>query len=198
MTGRPRILCISGSVRQASTNTALLQAIAAHCADLARFTFARIGDLPIFNADLEGDRTPEIVEQFARSVAEADGLLFAVPEYAHGIPGGLKNALDWLVSRPEFPDKPTMMVHASTRSDHARASLGEVLRTMSGRLVSDDGLSLHLMGKSEGELATLLASQETRQQMRSTVQMFVTEIERPELLGLRARLAECPLRSESD
>jgi NAD(P)H-dependent FMN reductase len=176
LTGRPRILCISGSVRQASTNTALLQAIAAHCADLAGFAFAPIGALPIFNPDLEGDRTPAAVEQFARSVADSDGLLFAVPEYAHGIPGGLKNALDWLVSRSEFPDKPMMMVHASARGFHARESLAEVLRTMSGRLVSEDGLSLHLMGKSGDEMASLLASEATRQQMRSTVRMFVTEI----------------------
>jgi NAD(P)H-dependent FMN reductase len=163
-------------MRIASTNTALLQAIATYCADLARFAFARIDDLPIFNADLEGDRTPAVVEQFARSVADADGLLFAVPEYAHGMPGGLKNALDWLVSRSEFPDKPMMMVHASTRGSHARASLAEVLRTMSGRLVSEDGLSLHLMGKSEEELAVLLASEEARKQMRDVVHMFVAEI----------------------
>ncbi|HEY1386420.1 MAG TPA: NADPH-dependent FMN reductase [Dongiaceae bacterium] len=183
MTDRPVILCISGSVRRASTNTALLQALAAHCADLAQFAFARIGDLPIFNPDLEGERTPPVVEQFARSVADSAGLLFAVPEYAHGIPGGLKNALDWLVSRSEFPDKPMMMVHASTRSEHARSSLAEVLRTMSGRLVSEDGLSLGLMGKSEEELAALLAAKETRAQMRAAVQTLLAEIDRSARTG---------------
>jgi NAD(P)H-dependent FMN reductase len=163
-------------VRTASTNTALLQAIATYCADLARFAFARIDDLPIFNADLEGDRTPAVVEQFAKSIGDADGLLFAVPEYAHGMPGGLKNALDWLVSRSEFPDKPMMMVHASTRGSHARVALAEVLRTMSARLISEDGLSLHLMGKTDEELAALLASEETRKQMRDMVHMLVSEI----------------------
>ena len=173
-----RILCISGSARRASTNGALLEAIAETCADLARFAFARIDDLPIFSPDLEGERTPPVVARFAQSVADADGLLFAVPEYAHGIPGGLKNALDWLVSRAEFPDKPMMMVHASNRGAHTKAALAEVLRTMSGRLISEDGLTLDLMGKSAEDLQAILASQETLAAMRRTIQAFVIEIRR--------------------
>ena len=168
------ILCISGSERPASTNAALLRAIAASCADLARFDFAAIGALPIFNPDLEGERSPAVVESFAATVALADALLFAVPEYAHGIPGGLKNALDWLVSRAEFPDKPMMMAHASARSEHARVALAEVLRTMSGRRVSEDGLTLHLMGKSAAELEVLFAAEETQRQMRAAIRALLT------------------------
>ena len=174
-----RILCISGSVRADSTNTWLLHAIAAHCSDLAEFAFARSDDLPIFNPDLEGDRTPPIVERFARSVGDADGLLLATPEYAHGVPGGLKNALDWLVSRAEFPDKPMMMVHASARGAHARASLAEILRTMSGRLVSEDGLTLDLMGKSAAELKAIFAATATRVEMRRALQAFLSQLNRP-------------------
>ncbi|HET6159872.1 MAG TPA: NADPH-dependent FMN reductase [Dongiaceae bacterium] len=178
MTSRPHLLCISGSVRQASTNTTLLRAIAAQCADLAHFSFAAIGALPIFNPDLEGERTPQIVQRFAASVAAADALLCAVPEYAHGIPGGLKNALDWLVSRAEFPDKPIVMVHANGRGEHVRPALAEVLRTMSGRVVSEDGLTLHLMGKSGDELQALLAA-DARADMRRMMQALLAEIARP-------------------
>lgn len=178
MAGIPRILCISGSVRRASTNSALLEAIAETCTGLAQFTFARIDDLPIFSPDLEGERTPAVVAHFARSVADADGLLFAVPEYAHGIPGGLKNALDWLVSRAEVPDKPMMMVHASNRGAHTKAALAEVLRTMSGRLVSEDDMTLDLMGKSAEDLQAILTSEATRRAMRRAIQAFVIEIGR--------------------
>jgi len=173
-----RILCISGSARADSTNTWLLHAIASHCSDLAEFAFARIDDLPIFSSDLEGDRTPPVVERFATSVGDADGLLFAVPEYAHGIPGGLKNGLDWLVSRAEFPDKPMMMVHASARGAYVRAALAEILRTMSGRLVSEDGLTLDLMGKSPAELKTIFAAAETQTEMRRALQAFLSQLNR--------------------
>ena len=172
---RPHILCISGSARTRSTNTILLRAIAAHCADLARFGEApRVDMLPVFSPDYEGDQTPAGVLTFARSVGEADGLLIAAPEYAHGIPGGLKNALDWLVSRSEFPDKPVMMVHASVRGAHAKAALAEVLRTMSARLISDDGFSLHLMGKSDEEMRVMLDA--ARADMRGMMERFVRMI----------------------
>lgn len=173
---RPHILCISGSTRTHSTNIILLRAIAAHCADLARFTEApRVDTLPIFSPDSEGDVTPPSVLAFARSVGEADGLLIAAPEYAHGIPGGLKNALDWLVSRSEFPEKPVMMVHASVRGAHAKAALAEVLRTMSARLISDNGFSVHLMGKGGEEMRALLEA--ARADMRNMMETFARAIE---------------------
>lgn len=172
---RPHILCISGSARTHSTNTILLRAIADASSDLARFTHApSVGTLPVFTPDLEGDLTPDSVLDFAQRVGAADGLLIAAPEYAHGIPGGLKNALDWLVSRAEFPEKPVMMVHASVRGSHARAALAEVLRTMSARLIAEDGFSLHLMGKSDDEVRALLDA--ARGDIRGTIQAFVRAI----------------------
>ena len=92
-----------------------------------------------------------------RSVAEADGLLVASPEYAHGIPGSFKNALDWLVGGPEFPDKPIAILHATTRGTHARAALAEVLRTMSGHLVDEATATVPLMGH-DVDAASIAAS----------------------------------------
>jgi NAD(P)H-dependent FMN reductase len=69
-------------------------------------------------------------------------LLIASPEYAHGVPGSLKNALDWLVGGPEFVDKPVAVINPSVHSRFAHAQLLETLRTMSGRVVDEASVTL--------------------------------------------------------
>lgn len=91
------LLGICGSLRKASMNRSLLVAIGeALPADASLTLFERLGELPIFNSDLED---PEPVVELKHAIAKADGVVIAVPEYNYSIPGGLKNALDW-VSRP--------------------------------------------------------------------------------------------------
>jgi chromate reductase len=91
------LLGICGSLRKASTNRSLLLAIGEVLpAGTSMTLFERLGELPIFNSDLED---PEPVVELKRAIASADGVVIAVPEYNYSIPGGLKNALDW-VSRP--------------------------------------------------------------------------------------------------
>ena len=107
--------------------------------------------MPIFNPDLEGETTPRAVSEFAAQIADADGLIISCPEYAHGIPGGLKNALDWLVSREEIPFKPVLLVHASHRGDYALAALSEVLKTMSVALMPGDILRIPLLRQDSRE-----------------------------------------------
>src|SRR5690606_31878921 len=102
---RMRIVCLCGSLRADSTNMRLLHAFRDHApADFRIDIVEGLGDLPIFNPDFEDTSHPR-VEALANAIGASDGLLIASPEYAHGIPGGLKNALDWLVSRFEIPDK---------------------------------------------------------------------------------------------
>jgi NAD(P)H-dependent FMN reductase len=90
------LLLISGSLQRASSNRALLK-VAARCAeDLATVNwYERLGDVPHFNSDLPDDL--ESVVDWRAAVRAADGVLIASPEYAHSLPGSLKNALDWLV-----------------------------------------------------------------------------------------------------
>lgn len=168
-----KLLGISGSLRRVSTNTALLRALAANApAGVTLDISDLLGELPIFNPDREGDLTPETVEAFGRSIREADGLVISCPEYAHGIPGGIKNALDWMVSRDEIPHKPALLVRASTRSDHALGALQEVLRTMSLRLKPDVGFAVHLLGKAAERMDEILSAPEARDGMRHTLEDF--------------------------
>ena len=92
------ILAICGSLRASSTNASLLEACRALAPVSLEIAFyAGLGQLPHFNPDLDGDTPPAAVLELRRRVAWADGLLICSPEYARGVPGTFKNALDWLV-----------------------------------------------------------------------------------------------------
>jgi chromate reductase, NAD(P)H dehydrogenase (quinone) len=111
-----RIAGISGSLRRASFSTALLKILAEKALPAIEIQVVTLGDIPLYNEDL--DRKPEVpaVAAFKRVIAESDGVLIATPEYNHGIPGVLENALDW-ASRPVFEScfrhKPVSIISSS-------------------------------------------------------------------------------------
>ncbi|WEZ82493.1 NAD(P)H-dependent oxidoreductase [Rhizobium sp. 32-5/1] len=172
------LYALCGSLRKNSSNLALLEAIGAEARNgLGVEICTLIGDLPIFNPDHEGEVTPNAVLELAQKVRSADGLIISAPEYARGIPGGLKNALDWLVSRDELPHKPVMLVHASHRGDYALEALTEVLKTISVTLVDKAFFRINLLGKTPEQRRDILADRETRDMMRTHLETFITTIE---------------------
>lgn len=110
--------------------------------------FDGLADLPHFNPDLDGDRPPKAVAALRKTIGKAQGLLISSPEYARGVAGVLKNALDWLVSSTEFPGKPVALINASQRATHADAALRLTLTTMSANLVEDASIMLPLLGRN--------------------------------------------------
>lgn len=141
------ILALSGSQRAHSSNSILLQLAAAVAPSGVQVViYTGIGDLPHFNPDLDTPARPASVELLRRLIASADGLIISSPEYAHGVPGSLKNALDWLVSGTEFPNIPVALLSASRHSTHARAALTETLRTMSGELCDAASVTVDFAG----------------------------------------------------
>lgn len=141
------ILAISGSLREASINTKLLTAIASTAPAGLKFSLYRdLGSLPLFNPDLEGIRLPS-VQNFRSELASCDGLLISSPEYARGIPGAMKNALDWVVGSGELVGKPVAVLNAAPRSSVAYEALKVVLRTVDACLVSEASLDIPVMGK---------------------------------------------------
>ena len=153
------LLAISGSLRAVSSNTALLRAaIALAPPEVEIRLYGAFGDLPHFNPDLEANEPPAVTDLRAR-VRWADGLLISSPEYAHGVPGAMKNALDWLVGGDEFIYKPVALLNASPRSHHAQDSLAETITTMSGRLVPRHRSPSPLLGTKLDE-AGIVASPE--------------------------------------
>ena len=142
-----RLLTVSGSLRAVSANGAVLDAAARLAPAGVRVTrFDGLAGLPAFNPDLDGEGAPrsEPVDAWRRAVAAADALMICSPEYAHGVPGALKNALDWLVSGPDVPGLPVAVVNATTRAGIAHASLIETLRTMSASVVEAASVRLPL------------------------------------------------------
>lgn len=142
-----RLLAISGSLRARSSNTAALRAIAALAGeDVAVELYGGLDALPHFNPDDDGEDSvpPPAVAELRAAVARADAIVVCSPEYAHGVPGSLKNALDWLVSAVEFPGKRVAVLDISPVSVYVRAALIETLRTMSAELVDDARLTVAL------------------------------------------------------
>jgi len=140
-----RILALSGSQRARSMSAGLLRA----CRDLAPSPlaidlFEQHKDFPLF--DPERPDIPPGVRALQDAITEADALLIASPEYAHGVTGTIKNTLDWVVSHAPFADKPVVVLNPAYQSFHADDALKETLRTMSADLVVDACLRIPVIG----------------------------------------------------
>jgi chromate reductase len=175
------ILAVSGSLRSHSKNRALLEAVELLAPPLARITLDwSLAVLPHFNPDLdtlEGDTLPETAARWRESVGEADGLLISSPEYAHGIPGVLKNALDWLVSSTTFPGKPVALLGASAMSVFAPAQLREILTTMNARFIDEASITVPVPGAG-ADAAAIAADPELAPMLRNALGAFLRAIER--------------------
>jgi len=145
------VLALCGSLRKASINAALLRAAARLARPGADIEIADwLGRLPLFDPDLEDViadvEVPRAVHALRLAVAAADAIVIASPEYAHGVSGTIKNALDWLVSFEPFIHKPVAVINASPRAHHADDALRETLRTMSAGLVGERSFTVELLG----------------------------------------------------
>src|SRR5262245_25034746 len=139
-----RIMALCGSLRLRSSNRALLLAARKYAPEGVDVTiFESTRDLPHFDPDLDGlDRDsedrPEGVLRLRRELSASNAILISTPEYAHGLPGSLKNALDWLVSSPAMIGKPVALIYGSTgEANYAQEQLKEILTTMSAVVVPE-------------------------------------------------------------
>lgn len=140
------ILALSGSLRKLSHNTTALRAMAILAPDdVSVEVYEGLHQLPLFNPDLQESAVPEVLRLKA-ALADADGVVIASPEYAHGISGVMKNALDWLVGGDEFVHMPVALVNTSPRASHALEALREVVATMCGDIIDDACVTVSLLG----------------------------------------------------
>lgn len=159
-----KLFAISGSARAQSTNTALLRTLADLATNpIAIEVFAGIGDLPVFSPDLEDDATPQIVRAFQEKIAKADGLIISSPEYVRTLPGGLKNAIDWLVSGEHVIGKPIVLAHASHRGDDMLQTLRTVLSTISSNFNPGIFLRIPVMKQTPEAIGELMVQPANRQ-----------------------------------
>lgn len=139
-----QLLAVSGSLQTGSSNAALLQAIVAELGGSANTTFTRaLHDLPPFNVEADADDAPAAVFRWRAELAGADAVLMATPEYAFGIAGSLKNALDWVVGSGELVHKPVILIGASTQEGgaaYALEALERTVRIMSAKVLGTLGV----------------------------------------------------------
>jgi NAD(P)H-dependent FMN reductase len=155
-----KIVGVSGSLREKSSNAAILRAAQRVApAGVELELLEAIGTLPHFNPELdaEGEVAPQPVADFRARLAAAHAVVFCSPEYAHGVPGALKNALDWLVSTVELIGKPVAVISVSpSGGEYAQTQLMHTLATMSWTVVEPACLRIAL-GRAQldehGELA---------------------------------------------
>jgi chromate reductase, NAD(P)H dehydrogenase (quinone) len=165
------ILAISGSGRAGSTNTVMLNTVA----KIARpnhdvIVFSGIAKLPVFSPDLELGPLPLRVQRFADMISASDAVIISSPEYVRSIPGGLKNAIDWLVSREEIIDKPIALMHASHGGHDMLDHLRLVLSTVSQKFSQDLFLHFQLRKLSQEEISQRLAEPENQQMILNFLQ----------------------------
>ncbi|HRC58880.1 MAG TPA: NADPH-dependent FMN reductase, partial [Kofleriaceae bacterium] len=152
------LLALSGSLRSRSKNSTMLRAMALLAPAGVTLQLApSVGELPHFNPeldDLDRGQAPAPVLALRRLLREADGVMICSPEYAHGVAGAMKNALDWLVGSGELVDKPVVVMNLSPTSFHAQAALVETLRVMSA-VVMETRVEVPISGQEVTEAQAL-------------------------------------------
>lgn len=178
-----RILAISGSLRAVSLNTTLLHAARLLApADVEVLLYDGLDALPHFNPDREGPNAaepePPPVVDFRAQLQASDGVLISSPEYAHGVPGALKDALDWIVGSGELVGKPVGLFNASAYATHAHAFLTEILTTMDARVIREACVTVPLLGKTL-DAAGVASDPELSGTLRAALAALISGIKSP-------------------
>jgi len=130
-----KILAIPGSLRENSSSNRILNAIVSTTpSQVFVEVFPGVSNLPHFN---DPEETPPAVADFRQKIREADAVLICTPEYAFGVPGSLKNALDWTVASGEFINKPVGLVTASSQGERGHAALLLTLSAISSKIIPE-------------------------------------------------------------
>jgi chromate reductase len=138
-----KILAICGSLGNNSSNMKMLETVSRTWMNDVEFILSdSIRHLPHFNPELDNDSVAQSVTDFRQQLKEADAVLICTPEYAYGVPGSLKNALDWTVSSGELVNKPLALITASLSGEKAQAALLQTFTALSANITAERTLLL--------------------------------------------------------
>jgi chromate reductase len=170
------IFAIAGSLRLGSSNHAILQALGKMMPiDINYSIYNGLSEIPAFDPGLDNDDPPAAVPVFRKQVAEADGIIICTPEYAYGVPGALKNALDWTVSSASFSGKTTALITASTGGENAHEALIKILGAIDANLTREATLLISFVrSKIDGE--GNITDEETAEKLKTVFEALIKEL----------------------
>ena len=164
---KQKILAISGSLRSNATNTAILKYLKIVTEEVDIEIYGGLADLPHFSPLVNEEETPDSVVDFYDKIKEADAVIICTPEYAFGVPGTLKNALDWTVSTGIFYQKPVALITAASSGEKAHQAMLWILEAISAKVIPEMTLlisNVRTKVNSDGQV-TDLATQEALKKM---------------------------------
>lgn len=175
-----KILAIPGSVRRGSYNRALARAAAELAPAGVAVEIAEIRDLPLYDEDVNAAGPPPAVLDLKRRIAEADAVFIATPEYNHGVPGVLKNAIDWTSRRPNQPwkGKPVAIAGASDGgfgTVRAQLALRPILAAMDARVVENPEVHVS-RAQDKVDAEGRLVDEPTREKLRKLLEELVARV----------------------
>ena len=169
-----KILVISGSLRKNSSSNAIIgQVVSMGFPGVEFIVYNGLGLLPHFN---DAEIVSAYVSDFRKLITESDGVFFCTPEYAFGVPGTLKNSLDWLVSSGELTYKPVAVITAATNGEKAHASLLYTLTAISAS-IAERGTLLISFIRSKMNEKNEIKDPATLSEVKSVITALITEIE---------------------
>ena len=175
MENKITLLALSGSLRRNSSNEAVIRTAAALVAEKVNvIIYDGLGSLPYFDPSPETEPAATVIA-FRKLLAEADGVLISTPEYAFGVPGVLKNALDWTVSSGTLANKPVAVITASTSGDKAHASLLLTLTALSAKVPEACTLLISFI-RSKTDAAGNIKDMETIKAIKHLMDTFINDI----------------------
>src|SRR5665213_1603534 len=170
-----KILAISGSLRPGS-NHAILRFLGGLVPPGGEYNiYNGLANIPHFDPGLDNDNPPFAVTEFRQQLIEADGVIICTPEYAYGVPGALKNALDWTVSSASFSGKPTALITASTGGENAHEALIKILGAIDANLLKEATLLIPFVrSKMDGD--GNITDEETAEKLRSVFEVLMNVV----------------------
>jgi NAD(P)H-dependent FMN reductase len=170
-----KILAISGSLRTGSTNHIILKYLGGLMpADIDYTIYNDLALIPPFDPGNDDDYPPEPVFELRELLKQVDGVIICTPEYAFGVPGQLKNMLDWMVSSASFSDKPVALITASLGGETAHAAMLLILGALNAQVAEDARLNISFIrSKMDGDK---VADEQTKAKLNDVVDAFLNEI----------------------
>ena len=169
------IFTIPGSLRSGSSNHNILRFLGELAPGNINYTiYDNLATIPPFDPGLDNDTPPQAVAELRRLITNADAIIICTPEYAFGVPGQLKNVLDWLVSSGTLVDKPVALITASSSGEYAHPSLLRTLGALSANVIEDACLLVPFI-RSKMDSEGKVTDEGLRKALESAFQIFLNK-----------------------